>query len=293
MDTTIPYLRTQGSLLDELRIKVRGDEGERWDNPLEYYTALNEVLYVWADQVKMPHVYTIPGGYLASIYEYTLPNYLRPPFYPELLRRVPYYDYTVESLTERWQPAPGWEVVGNGAGGQVLRLYSPPRNVEGQVGFYSPNSRVPVTIPETSGSTSSTATTMTLGSAVDVDEVGHVKVDSEILAYYGVTYNASTTVLNNLIRGLNGTTAATHDTAREVQWCIGVDTPALWGLLFDMWKSRLHAYYMQDGGTHETGRHEKGMGYYDQKEINFWARYKPRRQSQDITLNQKAFALRR
>jgi hypothetical protein len=291
MDIVIPYLRSQSDLLTELGVKVRDASHARWTSA-EKYTALNEVLMSWAEKVKLPHVYTITGGWVAGTYEYALPAYVRPPIFPELLRQQPDLAYTNLGTTTNWQPVVGWELESDGAGGQIIRLYAPPRTLEGQVVFYSPNSRVPTTVPTTSGSTSSTATTMTIGSAIDVDDVGYVKCEAEWMAYYGVTRASATTTLNNLVRGLYGTTTATHNSGSSVYWGVALDDMRLHAMLLDGWKAYLHAYYLQDGGTHETGRHEKALGLYEQKMAAFWPMYSPHRKTLGLTLNQKVFALR-
>lgn len=291
MDVSIPYLRSQADLLTEIKVKTRLGSTARWSDA-EYYNALNEVLYTWAEQVKLPHIYTITDGWLANEYEYALPSYIRPPIFPEMLRRVPHVDYVTNSLTTRWQELPGWELLSDGAGGQVIRLSAPPRTMEAQVGFYAPNSRVPLTIPVTSGSTSATATTMLISTAIDIDDVGYVKCEAEWIGYAGVTRGATTTTLNNLVRALYGTTAAIHNTASSVTWGVAMDDMRLLKLLFDQWKSYLHAYFIQDGGTHEVSRHEKGMGYYDSLALMFWPTYRPKRQASGIKLNHKVFAIR-
>lgn len=291
MDITVPYLRGQDKLLAEIKVLVRDPDTDRWSDA-EYYAALNQALMTWGDKVKFPRVYTISGGWQADTYEYALANYMRPPYYPELKRRVPYTEFEVESSTERWQDVPGWEVVSDGSGGQVLRLYAPPRSVEGQVTYYAPNSRVPTTIPTTSSSTSSTATSLTLGSAIDIDDVGYILCEAEWISYAGVTRAAATTTLNNLVHGLNGTTAATHNSGSNVYWGVAADDLRLYKLLMDQWRSYLHAYYLQDGGTHETSRHEKAMGFYEQLATNFWAEYHPHRRASNISLNRKVFMFR-
>jgi hypothetical protein len=290
---TIAYLRPQNDLLTEIKAKTRLGSTARWTDT-EYKYALNEILMVWSDKVKFPHIYTITDGWQASDYDYALPRYVRPPIYPQLKRQMPYYDYAVESATHTWQDVPGYELEPDGSGGHVLRLFSPPRNVDARVIYYAPNSRVPTadTAPTTSGSTSSTATTMTIGSAVDVDDVGHIKVNAEYMAYTISERNASTTVLTLTERALYGSTAATHNTASSVYWCVAADTLSLYANLFDCWKAYLHAYFLQDGGTKEVARHEKALGLYEQKMANFLATYSPQRRRGGLTLNRKSFAFR-
>lgn len=294
MDVSIPYLRSQVDLLAEIKVAVRDPSDTRW-TVAEKYAALNQVLMTWADKVMLPHRYTIPGGWVAGTQDYALPSYMRPPFYPELLRHVPYDNYITESLTANWQDVPGWEVVPNGSGGQVIRLYSPPRTVEGRVGFYAPNSRVPTTIPITGGPFNSVATNVVVtATGLDIDDVGYIKCENEWISYAGVTRTgANSNLLTNLVRGLYGTTADTHAGGSNVAWGVAIDDMRLHKLLLDMWRSVLHSYYIQDGGVHEKGMHQQAMGYYDQLAMNFWPTYRPKRQSQGLILNSKAFALRR
>jgi hypothetical protein len=292
MDTAIPYLRSQDSLYAEIKVLMRDSGPTRW-TAAEYYTALNQVLMTWADKVKFERVYTITDGWQAGTFEYTVPSYVRPPVFAEQLRRIPHDDYgLINPTTTRWQPVQGWELVANTTGGQAIRLYAPPRTMEGRVVWYAPNSRVPTTVPTSSGSTAADATTMLLGSAVDIDEVGIVKCESEYIGYAGVDRGSATTTLNNLARGLNGSAAATHAGSSSVYWCVAMDDMRLMRLLFDQWRSALHAYFIQDGGVHETQRHEKGMGYYDSLAMNFWPTYRPTRRTHDLVLNQRSYLLR-
>lgn len=292
MDSTVPYLRTQSELLTELGVKMRDTGHTRWTSA-EKYAALNEVLMTWHEMVRFPHIYTISGGWVASTYDYALPAYVRPPVHPQLLRRLPYDEFFVESTTSSWQDIPGWEVEPDGSGASVLRLYAPPRTLEGRVLFYAPNSRVPTgTLPTTSGSTAADATTMLLGSAIDVDDTGYVKVNAEYMMYAGVTRAAAATTLLNLVRALNGSSAAIQATASTVTWCVAMDTLSLDSLLFNQWMSYMHAYFLQDGGVHERANHEKSMGWYQQMADAFWPSYRPIRKSSGLTLSRRALSLR-
>jgi hypothetical protein len=291
MDTAIPYLRTQAELLTEVSVLLRDAGHTRWTSA-EKYNALNSVLYTWADHVKFPFIYTLTDGWQAATYSYALPDYVRPPLFPQLKRHIPYEEMLIESSTFTWQDVPGWELETDGSGGQVIKLHAPPRTLDARVLFYAPNSRVPLTLPVTSGSTAADATTVLLSTVVDVDDVGFVKIDSEWLSYAGITRGTATTTLNNVVHALNGTTAAVHNTGATVTWGVGMDTLSLQTLLFDGWRAILHAFFLQDGGTHETERHEKALGLYEQKMLNFWQTYKPVRKRHALTLNRKSFMLR-
>jgi len=272
---------------------VRDTGHARW-TAVEKYTALNDVLSSWKEKVVSPHIYTITDGWAASDYDYALPAYVRPPIVPQLLRRTPSDNYVSDSLTSTWQDVPGWEVEPDGAGAYVLRLYSPPRTLEGRVLFYAPNSRVPTTgtLPVTSGSTAADATTMLISTAIIVDDIGYVKVDSEYIGYAGVTRGTSTTTLLNLERALFGSTAAVHNTATTVYWCVAMDDMRLDGLLFDQWRVALHEYFIQDGGTHERTSHEKAMGWHQQLADAFWKTYRGAKPYSHMTLSGRQFRLR-
>lgn len=292
MTTVVPYLRTQTELLSEAKIKTRLKNTARWSDD-EYYTALNECLMTWGEAVRFPSIYPITNGWIARDYDYELPSYVREPIFPQLFRNVPFLEYAIESATSSWIDIAGFEVEPSGTGGLILRLYGPPRNKDARILFYTPNSRVPLTIPTLNAGIDSDDTSLVLGSAVDVDDTGFIKIGSaEYAAYTGVTRAAATTTLLNLQRGLNGMIPASHLSGVQVQWCVGADDMRLWKLLFDQWRSYMNAYFIQDGGVHETERHEKSMGYYDQQALNFWPTYKPQRRRPGLRLNQKVFLLR-
>lgn len=291
---TIPYLRSQSDLLTEVKAKTRLGSTGRWTDA-EYYIALNEVLMTWNEHVRIQRLHSLADAWVASDFDYALPSYIRPPIQPQVKRLIPYYDDDApQAQTHTWQDIVGWELESDGSGGQVLRLTSAPRTLEARVLFYAPNSRVPTAspLPTTSGSTAADATSLVLGSAVDIDDTGYVKVGAEWMSYAGVTRAASTTTLNNLVRGLYGTTASVHDTSSTVNWGVAMDDLRLNALLFDQWRAILNAYFLTDGGVHETGRYEKMMGYYKQLADAFWPTYKSRRPSPKLRLSRRAMALR-
>lgn len=287
MDTQV-YLRSQTELLAELEARLRDTGNVRWTDA-EIYQALNDTLDTWSSKVLLPYLYTISGGWLSSTYAYALPAYVRPPLYPEVEREVPYRDEDIPAMAKTWQPIAARSET-DGAGGLVLRLMTPAQDAEGRVRFYAPNGRVPTTVPTTSGSTASTATSLTLGSAVDVDDVGHVKINAEWLSYAGVTRGASTTVLDNLVRGLYGTTAATHNTGSSVAWGVGADSRTLWQQLRDQTQANCYRMQIGDGSVHETGRYEQYMNYYQTRADQFWTTYRPQRPAPRLLPNRRLYA---
>lgn len=293
MDATVPYIRTQAEIVANLRALIRdpASPGTPRYSDAEIYHAINQGLTQWADKVKLLYLYTLPGGYAASVKEYALPAYIRPPVFPEIHLPSPYFEHAIESYTHEWRDLQGWDLQPNGAGGNTLTVYNP-RSEAGQVWFYAPNSRVPTALPTTSGSTSDTATTMTLGSAVDIDDVGIVKVGAEVISYAGVDRGASTTILNNLVRGLYGTSPATHNTASNVAWCVGADTLSLYDQLNNTARVALAAMPQFDGSTHERAIYQQLLGYYQQQADAYWVTYNPPRRVAPLRMNRAAYAYR-
>lgn len=287
MDSTTPYLRTQTELLADIEALIRDSSNVRWTEA-EIYRAINLALLTWHDKVKFERTYTITDGWVAGTYAYTLPAYVRPPIFPELLRQLPNNEWGAVTGTSRWQDVVGWELVGNS-----LRLYAAPRTGQGQVVFYAPNSRVPLpTLPTTNAQIVAADTSVTMGSAVDIDDVGYVKINAEYISYTGVTRASATTTLLNLTRALNGSTAATHNSGSTVTWCVAADSMSLYSFLYDQVRSILSGLPLSDGSTHERLNYEKMMGYFENRAAIFWQQYHPIRRTSPLTLNRRALSLR-
>lgn len=292
MSATLPYIRTQKQILDDLEALIRDTANGRFTE-LEIYLAVNQGLTRWADKVKVLYLYNLPGSYAAGTKEYTLPAYIRPPIFPEVHLPSPYYEHAIESYSYEWRDLVGWDMQPNGAGANVLTVYNP-RSEAGRVWFYAPNSRVPTTnpLPTTSGSTSDTATSMTLGSAVDIDDVGTVKVGAEYLSYAGVTRNAATTVLNNLVRGLYGSSPATHDSASTVTWCVAADRLSLYDQLHNQARAVLAAMPQFNASTHERAIYQQLLQYFQQQADAYWQTYSQPRRQAPVRLNRATFAFK-
>jgi hypothetical protein len=272
---------------------MRDAENQRWPDDAEVYRAINLCLLTWKEQVRLPQIYTIPDGWQFSDYDYALPNYVRPPLRPQLKRNIPYHEYTLLiSPTSTWQDLVGWDIESDGSGGLILRVSAAPRNLDGRILYWVPNSRVPLTLPTTNAELSSSGTSVTMGSAVDVDDTGWVKIGAEWMSYAGITRSASTTTLNNLVRGLYGTTAATQASGSTVTWGIAADDMGLYKQLYDQVRAYLHEYFLVDGSVHETNRHEKMMGYYQGMADTFWQKYTPSRPSPKLIFGRRAVILR-
>jgi len=270
----VPYLRSQTALLADIEARVRDTANSRWSE-VEIYNAINDALQTWQQRVRVPHLYTLSNGLSATDYEYALPAYIHPPIVVQVQRTHPTtiaIDLS-DTTTYTWQDLPGWEYEPDGSGGMKLRLTYPPYDLDARVIWYAPNSRIPTTIPSTSGSTAADATALTLSSAVDCDETGYVFVGAEWMFYAGVTRAAGTITLNNLVRGLYGTTAALHNTSSACAWGVAAPTTALFAQLIDQAMANLHALFLVDGASKERGRHSENMMYYQQRADAYWARH--------------------
>lgn len=288
MDTQ-PYLRSQVQILADVEAMFRDTSNARWSDA-EIYRAVNRALLTWYDRVAIAHYYTISGGYSAGTYGYSLPAYVRPPVTAEAKRWVPYDDYTLDTQTAFTYVEVPSIVEPDGSGGLVLRLVQPPRTLDGRVRWRMPNGPLPTTLPTLNADMTSSDTTLTMSGAIDVEDAGYVKIDAEWVAYAGVTRGTSTTTLNNLLRGLNGTTAATHDGTGDpddVVWGVAVDTLGLYEQLYNQVGSYLHEYFLTDGSEKERLNHEKMMGYLQQKADGFWKRYQPKMRPNKLMLSQR------
>lgn len=268
------YLRTQTDLLAGLRSSMRDIGQARWLDP-EVYRAMNQAIEDWSTRVKMPMVYVLADGWNSTTYEYTLPPYIRPPLRPQV-RFDTQPDYGGGNT---WADLRSFEVETNTDGDLVLRVrlfpYDPSLTHEGRIIWYATNSPLPVNAPALSSSITASDSSLTVDAAVDVADVGWVKIDTEWLCYAGVTRGASTTVLTNLQRGLEDTTAASHNSAASVEWGVATPNQALFKQLMHQTFSYLHHMFLTDGSPQERDLHERMMLYHDNKASEGWRRHTP------------------
>lgn len=276
---TLPFLKTQTELLQDMRRRMRDPDGARWPD-YEVYTGINDCLLTWHNRVTIPHLYTVPGGWVAGQSDYTLPAYIRGHLDPQQRRyssNLPYI-LGVSSDADTWVDVQAFTVEPDGSGGQVLRFDFSPGSDDGRVIWWSHNGPVPLSAPTLSATIDSDDTSLVLASAVsDIDQAGYIKIDSEWLHYSGVSYGASTTTLSNLLRGVNSTTAATHTSSTSVSWGVGCHRADLFGQLYNATRSFLHALFLTDAADSERTHHERQAMYYADMARGFWRSYVPNR----------------
>lgn len=275
-----PYLRTQTELLADVRRRMRDPSGDRWPDA-EVYMAINDCLLTWYNRVSVPHLYEIPGGWGVGQNEYALPAYIRGNIDPQQRRYASNWLHVsgISSEGDTWVDVQGFSVEPDGAGGQKLRLDFSPSAGDGRIIWWSHNGQVPLTAPALNASIDADDTSLVLSSVVDVADVGYIKIGSEWLHYSGAAYGSSTTTLSNLLRGLNETTAASHNSGASVAWGIGVHRADLFGQLFSHVASFLHGLYLTNAAESERAHHERLSLYNRQQADLFWRRYTPARKT--------------
>ena len=272
---TQPRLKTASALRDEMRLLLRDPSSStnRWSSN-EYYYTLNKVLESWQQRVRLPALYTLTDGFTAGVFEYTLPNYIREPMRVELQRETSSLSMQAADSGDTsdftWNEVGGWRLEPDGSGGQKLRMHSWPYSVDGRVIYYVANGPTPITEPTLSAEISSTAASLVADAAVDVSDVGWVKIDSEWIEYHGVARGSATTTLQTLLRGRAGTTAATHTSGTTVYWGVGVDAESLWGQLRDQWEIELNRMYLVHGADGERRRHQEQIMFLKGMVEDFW-----------------------
>ena len=274
--TTTPYLKSQADILADLQVLMRDPTPTRW-TAVEFYHALNRGLDQWWDRVMIENVYTVSGGWVSGTYEYSLPSYITEPVRPQVLRTRPIYpDLRIDdTTTTTWIDVPGYKVVPDGDGTLSLKLLVVPYSLEGQILWWTENGHVPTTLATVNTQLEVAATSLIADGELDVGESGWVKIGAEWMGYAGLTRAAATTTLNNLVRGVNGTTDAQHIATANIEWGIAADKPSLWRQLYDQIVTHLHEYYLTDASARERDHHERQVSFYQKRADVYWESYVP------------------
>lgn len=293
MQLTVPYVRSQVELLAEFKEKIRLGSSGRWTNA-EFYHAINEALMVWSELVLVPHLYTLPNGWLGGVSEYSLPSHVRPPLTAQMKRPTWYDPWGVTATTSfEWIDVPV-EIEPTGDGTLTMRPYAPPRTFDGRILYSAPNSRIPTVdpLPTLSGSITAASTSMVMVGDLDIEPVGYVRVGKEYMRYSGIERGASTTTLQNLVRAQNHTLAATASLGATVAFCVAADSLVLYEHLFQYAASVLHRMFQTDGSTHERATHQQMMLYHQQQADETLMRYKPERPKGKLVLGKRILSRR-
>lgn len=274
MTRTVLHLQTQSELRDEIEDYLN-DSTNELATAAQYYSNINRAISLWAGRVVVPHLYEF--DFSTGTTEYTLPSYIRRPFTVRIRRNGLGFPVAEgdESSLYTWSEFVSYSVHPNGVGGYTLQVNGPANAEAGQIEWYAENGRFPVTAPTVTTTINSTATSvvLTVTGAPPINDAGYIKIESEWLAYAGVTRTSSTSyTLNNLIRGLYGTVAASHVSTTAVAWGIAVDDERVFQQLYDRTGSFIHFLNMHKSTTEDSSRHEKLYVALRDSADGFWRR---------------------
>lgn len=258
---------------------------DRWTDA-QIYAAISLALQSWQGRVRTPYLYTIPDGWVSGTYEYTLPDYIEAKTVQPQARVSPFdwIDGFVVEGRETWTDILAFDVEPASTGGSVLRLhYSNPRSSvvgasdEGRVLWWGAPGPVPTATPTLSAGIDADDTSMTIASKPIIGRVGYTKIGTEWIQYSGYTEGATTLTLTNLVRGLNGTTAASHSTSDSAVWGVSLETMALATHLYNNTLMYLMQMYLMNPSSREAGQYEKLLVLLQSNVDKFWKGWKPSR----------------
>lgn len=260
------HAMTQSELLAIIEARIRDASNARWTDS-EIYQAINQGIRKWGDKVVIPFVYSLSSS--SSDREYQLPYYVHGIIDPQFKA----------TNSDIWQDFPGaCTIVDDGTGSRLLQLAFYPKNSSARIVYWARNSPVFVpsglTLPTVSGTLQANETSLTISSVqAGIADTGYVKIDQEWIGYAGRVAGATTTTLNNLIRGCFGTTAASHSSS-IINMGIVVHRDDLYEQLIAQTLANLHSLYLSDASTTEKEKHQWAMRYFQQQADEFWRTYK-------------------
>lgn len=281
MESISVYLRAQNEAHVQIEQRQRDASNQRWTDK-ELYNAINDCIELWSQSIRVPFVYTITNGFAAGTYEYSLPRYVRPPLDVQQLRRIGTYYQGItidDGASETWVDVPAYRLEPTTAGGQQLRLDAAPWTTDARVIYWAPNGLVPTTVPTLSSGITSSDTTITLASTPEVSDVGYIKIEAEWCSYAGLARAASTLTLQNVVRGLNDSTAASHLSGVNVYWGLATTRLDVFNQMQTDVKASAHELFLSRAAPEERDHHVFMVRLYRQMSMEFWRRFVPSRPS--------------
>ena len=278
------YLRAQNDSHVQIEQRMRDARNARWGD-LELYNAINDCIAgMWGQTVKVPFLYTISGGFVGGTYDYSLPAYVRPPLDVQQLRTVseiwPYTQLDNSALT--WVDVPGYRLEPDGLGGQKLRLESATVTTDARVIFWAPNGLVPTTIPTLNTTIDADDTSVVIAATPEIGDVGYVKIEAEWMSYVGLARGTSTTTLQNVTRGLNYTTATSHNSGVSVYWGLATHRLDVYQHMQTDVMASAHELFLSRAAPEEREHHVFMVRLYKQMSSEFWRKFTPSRPSKMV-----------
>lgn len=271
-------LRSQTEMLADLQALMRDNGAVRW-TAAEVYGAFNRALGDWQGRVSLPALYA-PASLAWSLtqYEYDLPSYINENrIQPQYLAPIYQPGVILPTNATTWLDLMGWTVEPTATGGRKLRFAQPPTNTAGRIIHWLTPTKIPTTEPTLGSSLAAGATSAVLGSVVDCDNVGWVKIDKECIGYSGMTRTASQTTLLNLVRGQSDTTDVLHNSGTNVTFCVGYPRADVLNQLYDRSMAWLHTMFMGNAAPQERDVHGQMIRLFNQRADDFWRKWQPQR----------------
>jgi hypothetical protein len=255
----LPNLMKQSDVAALILRRMNVTAGTRFTTA-QTYLAMNNALMLMGERARTPFQYTFT--FVSGTREYTLPTYIDGDAITVQWKSAvyPWNLITNDDTSERvWDTIALWHIYPDATGTRVLRLDVDPPDTDGRIIYWTPPYPIPTpstgTLPVSSAEISSSATSVTLTTKPTLGRNGYIKLDAEWMEYHGYTEAATTYTLTNLVRGIQGTTAATHVITSTVEWGIAVDNPILFTILQSETIAELCGLYMLNPGT-DAGKYE-------------------------------------
>jgi hypothetical protein len=268
-------LRDQAVLLNDMQSRLRDSGQSRWTET-ELLHCLNQAIEQWHGRVSSTASYEIPGGWVNDQFEIALADWLPDDVQPQAQWPV---DPLLPNGTtlSTWKDILTWQVEPAEDGTRTLRLDLVPYNGQVRLLYRVRNGRLPAVIPALSAGITATDASLTVDQPLPmIERTGWMRIGAEWIGYRGVSVGASTTALQNLVRGQHETTAATHDTGDAVLWGVAAPNWALFQQLSDQACAYAHERCLTDGSPKERDLHERMLSYFQGRADMFWRRHTPR-----------------
>jgi hypothetical protein len=259
------YLIDVNELQSRIKQRTRVQTTNSLWTDAEVMNALNDAVEMWGDRVMIPFVYTISGGFVCGTSEYSLPDYVNEPIDPQ---------FKFSGDNQPWRDLMMFEVYPSTDGTTTLRLPGSLPTASGQVIYWTRPSAFPSEAPVLDAQINSSATSLTLTTTPYVGRTGHLKIENEWISYADYSEASGKLTLLNLARGLNGTTAATHNAATSVYWGLGLHRLDLAQQLRFQTLANLHSLHTTNASPREREFHSGMMQYWQDQAYRYWKGYR-------------------
>lgn len=268
-------LRTYAELATAISARMRDVAAARW-SATELAACLNRAVEAWQGRVGVWCTWDIAGGWASDSYELAVPDWM-----PDGIRvQLQWGSQNAQPI--QWNELRDWVMEPTTAGGRVIRApfitATMGLPVAARLLYWAVNGAQPTEQATLSSTITAAVKTATASITLpNVAGVGWVKIHEEWIQYQGLSRGASTTGLLNLVRGLQGTTAASHTASAEILWGVGAPQATFFDQLLDQACANLHELYLNDASPKERDIHERMISYYQNRADMFWRRMAPTR----------------